>query len=162
MAIAKNLWKKRKKLDEEEVWPLVHPAGKWISFWDQKDYFHVYQGWSVSKVCSFIARNTPEREPKLRHAETAQAGSARQCKNVLVSMNASPTWSTNKPWLGGGSLWWTDSLWIGSSSERSLFSSALTVDAIHTSTLSRLGMTWPGIALKCIPGLLIMNNITYE
>ncbi len=35
--------------------------------------------------------------------------------------------------------------------ERNLFSSAQS--AVHTSALSRLSVTWPGIMLKCIPGL---------
>ncbi len=57
----------------------------------------------------------------------------------IKRMSVPPNWiypftlSTNKPWLGGSSLWWTGKPWIRLSSEPSLFSSARS--AIHTSGL---------------------------
>ncbi len=60
-------------------------------------------------------------------------------------LKLSITPSTNELWLGESSLWWANSLWIGSSGKLNLFSTARSV--VHTSAPNRLSAPQLGLAL---------------
>ncbi len=59
--------------------------------------------------------------------------------NNTASMNMSPPLN-KRAMVRWSSLWWTDSLWIGSSSKPSLFSSVRNVILVHRASLAQLGL----------------------